>query len=141
MYKYQFVSIVLNFIDNAKIIYQCQTLSAKTSLYTKLEISLNTQKSLVNTKFSNYPVPVGLNHFKLYLLGKKHKSMPNITVNHYTNMPCQCGYPDGMSPRGRMVFPRAEPEGNSSSQGETFHQDTHTGMAYLFYYTEQTPIS
>ena len=19
-------------------------------------------------------------------------------------MPCQCGYPDGMSPRGRMVF-------------------------------------
>ena len=24
-----------------------------------------------------------------------------------TNMPCQCGYPDGMSPRGRMVFPRA----------------------------------
>ena len=25
---------------------------------------------------------------------------------HYTNMPCQCGYPDGMSPRGRIVFPR-----------------------------------
>ena len=30
-----------------------------------------------------------------------------------TNMPCQCGYPD---------------------------QDTHTGMAYLFYHIEQTPI-
>ena len=26
--------------------------------------------------------------------------------HHYTNMPCQCGYPDGMSPRGRMVFPK-----------------------------------
>ena len=37
---------------------------------------------------------------------------------------------DGMSPRGRMVF----------SQGETFHQDTHNGMAYLFYYTKQTPM-
>ena len=37
-----------------------------------------------------------------------------------------------------MVFPRAEPEGKPSSQGETFHQDTHTGMVYLFYYTEQT---
>ena len=23
-------------------------------------------------------------------------------------MPCQCVYPDGMSPRGRMVFPRTE---------------------------------
>ena len=23
---------------------------------------------------------------------------------------------------------------------ETFHQDTHTGMAYLFYHIEQTPI-
>ena len=23
-----------------------------------------------------------------------------ITHTHYTNMPCQCGYPDGMSPRG-----------------------------------------
>ena len=45
-----------------------------------------------------------------------------------TNMPCQCGYPDGMSPRGRMVFPRAEPKGKPSS----FHQDTHTGMAYLY---------
>ena len=57
---------------------------------------------------------------------------------HYTNMPCQCGYPDGMSPRGRMVFPRAEPSGKPSSRGEIFHQDTHTGMAYLFYYTQQT---
>ena len=28
-------------------------------------------------------------------------------VIQYTNMPCQCGYPDGMTPRGRMVFPRA----------------------------------
>ena len=32
-----------------------------------------------------------------------------------TNMPCQCGYPDGMSPLW-----------------ETIHQDTHTGMAYLY---------
>ena len=34
----------------------------------------------------------------------------------------------------------APPSGKPSSQGETFHQDTHTGMVYLFYYTEQTPI-
>ena len=36
-----------------------------------------------------------------------------VVVVHYTNMPCQCGYPDGMSPRGRMVFPRENhpPEG------------------------------
>ena len=40
-------------------------------------------------------------------------------------MPCQCGYPDGMSPRG-------SPRGKPSSLWETFHQDTHTGMAYLF---------
>ena len=53
-------------------------------------------------------------------------------------MPCQCGQHDGMFPRGRMVFPRAEPEGKPSSRGETFHHVTHTGMAYLFYYTEQT---
>ena len=26
---------------------------------------------------------------------------------HYTNKPCQCGYPDEMSPRGRMDFPRS----------------------------------
>ena len=45
-----------------------------------------------------------------------------------------------MFPRGRMVFPRAEPEGKPSSRGETFHHVTHTGMAYLFYYTEQTPF-
>ena len=38
-------------------------------------------------------------------------------VGHYTNMPCQCGYPDGMSPRGRMVFSRAEPEGNHPPEG------------------------
>ena len=25
-------------------------------------------------------------------------------------------------------------------RGETFHQDTHTGMVYLIYYTEQTPF-
>ena len=49
-----------------------------------------------------------------------------------TNMPCQCGYPDGMSPLGRMVFPRAPPSGKPSSLWETFHQDTHTGMAYLY---------
>ena len=30
------------------------------------------------------------------------------TIGYYTNMPCQCGYPDGMSPLGRMVFPRAD---------------------------------
>ena len=39
-----------------------------------------------------------------------------------------------------MVFLRAEPEGKPSSRGETFHQDTHTGMVYLIYYTEQTPF-
>ena len=33
-----------------------------------------------------------------------------------------------------------EPEGKPSSRGEAFHQVTHTGMAYLFYYTEQTPF-
>ena len=32
-------------------------------------------------------------------------------IPYYTNMPCQCGYPDGMYPRGRMVFPRAPPSG------------------------------
>ena len=30
-----------------------------------------------------------------------------ISGRRYTNMPCQCGHPDGMSTRGRMVFPRA----------------------------------
>ena len=49
-----------------------------------------------------------------------------------SNIPCQCGYPDGMSPPGKMVFPRAPPSGKPSSLGETFHQDTHTGMAYLY---------
>ena len=39
-----------------------------------------------------------------------------------TNMPCQCGYPDGMSP----------PSGKPSSLWETFHQGTHTGMPYLY---------
>ena len=34
----------------------------------------------------------------------------------------------------------AEPQGKPSSLWETFHQDTHTGMAYVFYYTEQTPM-
>ena len=37
-----------------------------------------------------------------------------------------------MSPLGRMVFPRAEPEGKPSSRGETFRHVTHTGMAYLY---------
>ena len=32
-------------------------------------------------------------------------------------MPCQCGYPDGMPPRGRIVFPRAEPKGKPSPSG------------------------
>ena len=27
--------------------------------------------------------------------------------------------------------------GKPFSRGETFHHDTHTGMAYLFYYTEK----
>ena len=49
-----------------------------------------------------------------------------------SNIPCQCGYPDGMPPLGRMVFPRAPPSGKPSSLGETFHHDTHTGMAYLY---------
>ena len=65
---------------------------------------------------------------------------PSIRWSLNTNMLCQCGYPDGMSPRGRMVLPRALPSGKPFSLWETFHQDTHTGMAYLFYYTEQTPI-
>ena len=38
-------------------------------------------------------------------------------IHHYTNIPCQCGYPDGMSPRGRMVFTRAPPSGKPSSGG------------------------
>ena len=41
----------------------------------------------------------------------------DVLILHYTNMSCQCVYPDGMSPRGRMVFPRAEPEGKPSSRG------------------------
>ena len=28
------------------------------------------------------------------------KYKANVCIYHYTNMPCQCGYPDGMSPRG-----------------------------------------
>ena len=36
-------------------------------------------------------------------------------ILHYTNMPCQWGQHDGMLPRGRMVFPRAEPEEKPSS--------------------------
>ena len=32
---------------------------------------------------------------------------PGVTTawnyRHFTNMPCQCGYHDGMSPRGKMV--------------------------------------
>ena len=43
-------------------------------------------------------------------------------------------------PEGGWFSPRAEPEGKPSSRGETFHHVTHTGMAYLFYYTEQTPF-
>ena len=49
-----------------------------------------------------------------------------------SNIPCQCGYPDGMSPLGRMVFAQAPSSGKPSSLGETFHQDTHTVMAYLY---------
>ena len=49
------------------------------------------------------------------------------------NMPCQCGYPDGMSLLWRMVFPRAPPSGKTVLPlGDIFHQDTHTGMAYLY---------
>ena len=57
---------------------------------------------------------------------------PVIVRYNKSNIPCQCGYPDGMSPLGKMVFPRALPSGKPSSLGETFHQDTHTGMAYLY---------
>ena len=49
-----------------------------------------------------------------------------------TNIPCQCGYPDGIAHLGRMVFSLAPPSGKPSSLWETFHQDTHTGMAYLY---------
>ena len=49
-----------------------------------------------------------------------------------TNMPCQCGYPDGMSPLGRMVFLGLRPRGKPSSLWETLNQDTHTAMAYLY---------
>ena len=45
-----------------------------------------------------------------------------------------------MSPRGKMVFPRVAPEGKPSSRGETFHQDTHTGMAYLYIIIPQVKI-
>ena len=41
---------------------------------------------------------------------------------------------------GGWFSPRAEPEGKPSSRGETFHHVTPTGMAYLFYHTEQTPF-
>ena len=47
-------------------------------------------------------------------------------------IPCHCGYPDGMSPLGRMVFSRSPPSGKPSSLWETFHHDTNTGMAYLY---------
>ena len=47
---------------------------------------------------------------------------------HYTNMPCQCGYHDGMSPRGSMVFPEGGargktilPRGNISSGYPHWH--------------------
>ena len=39
-----------------------------------------------------------------------------------THMPCQCGYPDGMFPLW-----------------ETFHQDTHTGKAYLYNFRRNIP--
>ena len=60
--------------------------------------------------------------------------LPNWGYVRYnkTNISCQCGYPVGMSPLGRMVFPRALPSGKPSSLRETFYQDTHTGMAYLY---------
>ena len=45
-----------------------------------------------------------------------------------------------MFPRGRMVFPRAEPEGKPSSRGETFHHVTHTGMAYLYNIYRTNPV-
>ena len=32
-------------------------------------------------------------------------------------MPCQCGYPDGMSPRGRMVFRGRSPRENHPPEG------------------------
>ena len=44
-------------------------------------------------------------------------------------------------PEGGWFSPRAEPEGKPSSRGETFHHVTHTGMAYLIYYTEQTQFA
>ena len=44
-------------------------------------------------------------------------------------MPCQCVYPDGMSTLRRMVL-------KQSSLWETFHQDTHTGMACLYNVTD-----
>ena len=44
---------------------------------------------------------------------KRKFQIPNrmSVQEHYTNMPCQCGYPDGMSPRGRENHP---PEGRHS---------------------------
>ena len=39
-----------------------------------------------------------------------------------------------------IYYTNMPPEGKPSSRGETFHHVTHTGMAYLFYYTEQTPF-
>ena len=32
-------------------------------------------------------------------------------------MPCQCGYPDGMSPQGRMVFQGQSPRENHPPEG------------------------
>ena len=54
-------------------------------------------------------------------------------------MPCQCGYPDGMSTRGRMVFLRAESEGKSSSlRGDIPSGYPHWhGIFVLLYRTNQ----
>ena len=32
----------------------------------------------------------------------------HLFIEHYTNMPCQCGYPDGMSPRRKTILPRGD---------------------------------
>ena len=60
----------------------------------------------------------------------------SLPPGHYTNMPCQCGYPDGMSPRGRMVFPKTIlPRGNIPSGYPHWH-----GIFVLLYRTNPNVV-
>ena len=54
--------------------------------------------------------PTIMSQFRQFFKMLNNPNCMEHCIYHYTSMPCQCGYPDGMSPRGRMVFLRAEPE-------------------------------